>query len=223
MTMTGWLALVGGHDWTEGCRPVDELLLGESGAKEVLLVPTAAAYEHADRTADAASAYFGDLGVKVRALDLLTRTGASDKANVKAVAGAKLVYFADGSPLHLRSVFKDTPWWDALVAAWNGGTAVAGTGAGAMVLGDPMVDPRGGAFTLGLGLLPSMAAMTKTHEWSADTRRRTIQLSTKGVPLVAVDDATAVMRSPKGEWSVIGAGAATVYKDGVEVPLTQLP
>jgi cyanophycinase len=223
MTMPGWLALVGGHDWTEGCRPVDELLLGESGAKEVLLVPTAAAYEHADRTAEAASAYFADLGVKVRALDLLTRTGASDAANVKAVKSAKLVYFADGSPLHLRSVFKDTPWWDALVAAWNDGTAVAGTGAGAMVLGDPMVDPRGGAFTLGLGLLPSMAAMTKTHEWSADTRRRTIQLSTKGVPLVAVDDATAVMRSPNGEWSVIGAGAATVYKDGVEVELTQLP
>jgi cyanophycinase len=221
--VTGWLALVGGHEWTDGTRPVDEFLIKESGAKEVLVVPTAAAYEQPQKVVAAASAYFGDLGVKVKAADVYGRTAATDKANVKAVRAAKLVYFGDGSPLHMRSVFKDTPWWDALVEAWNDGTSVAGTGAGAMVLGDPMVDPRGGAFTLGLGLLPSLAAMTKTHDWHDETKRRTIQLATKGLPLVAVDDATAALRSPKGEWSVLGVGAATVYVDGSEVALTRLP
>jgi cyanophycinase len=214
---------VGGHEWTDGCRAIDELLLKESGAKEVLVVPTAAAYEHPQRTVDAAAAYFGAFGTKVKGLDVLGRPAASDKANVKAVKDASLVYFGDGSSLHLRSVFKDTPWWEALVAAWNDGTAVAGTGAGAMVLGDPMVDPRGGAFTLGLGLLPSMAAMTKTNDWHHETKRRTIQLATKGLPVVAVDDATAAMRSPAGEWSVVGVGAATVYCDGEEKSLSLLP
>ncbi|MEY2426491.1 MAG: cyanophycinase [Actinomycetota bacterium] len=221
--MSGWLALVGGHEWTDGCRPIDEALLKETAAKEVLVIPTAAAYEHPQRTVEAAQAYFEGFGVKVKALDALARPAASDKANVKAIKAAKLVYFGDGSPLHLRSVFKDTPLWDALVAVWNDGTAVAGTGAGAMVLGDPMVDPRGGAFTLGLGLVPSMAAMTTTHEWGPETKRRTIQLATKGLPLVAVDDATAVMRSPKGEWSVVGVGTATVYVDGAEVEISRLP
>jgi cyanophycinase len=221
--MTGWVAMVGGHVWTDGCRPIDELLLKETGAKDVLVVPTAAAYEQPQKVVDAATAYFGDLGVKVTALEVLARPAASDKANVKAVKAAKLVYFGDGSPLHLRSVLKDSPVWDALVAAWNDGTAVAGTGSGAMVLGDPMVDPRGGAFTLGLGLVPGMAAMTKTHDWHHETKRRTIQLATKGVPLVAVDDATAVMRSPKGKWSVAGVGAATVYLDGKEDGLSRLP
>lgn len=221
--MTGWLALVGGHEWTDGCRPIDEMLLKETGAKEVLVVPTAAAYEHPQRTVDAATEYFGALGAKVKGLDVLGRPAASDKANVKALKNASLVYFGDGSSLHLRSVFKDTPWWDALVAAWNDGTAVAGTGAGAMVLGDPMVDPRGGAFTLGLGLVPSLAAMTKTHDWHHETKRRTIQLATKGLPVVAVDDATAAMRSPNGEWSVVGVGSATVYCDGEEVELSLLP
>ena len=115
-------------------------------------------------------------------------------------------------------------WWDALAKQWAAGeTAVAGTGAGAMALGDPMVDPRGGAFTLGLGLLPSIAAMTKTHEWHDETKRRTIQLATKGVPLVAVDDATAVLRAPNGDLSVVGVGTATVYRDGKEVELGELP
>ncbi|MEY2473596.1 MAG: cyanophycinase [Actinomycetota bacterium] len=221
--MTGWLALVGGHEWTDGTRPVDELLIKESGAKDVLVVPTAAAYEQPQKVVAAATEYFGELGVKVKAANVYGRTAATDKANVKAVRAATLVYFGDGSPLHMRSVFKDTPWWDALVEAWNDGTAVAGTGAGAMVLGDPMVDPRGGAFTLGLGLIPSLAAMTKTQDWHDETKRRTIQLATKGLPLVAVDDATAAVRSPKGEWSVLGAGAATVYVDGAEESLTRLP
>jgi cyanophycinase len=221
--VNGWLALVGGHEWTDGCRPIDELLLKETGAKEVLVLPTAAAYEQPKRMVEAATRYFAGLGAKVNSLALRARPAASDEANVKAVRSAALVYFADGSPLHLRSVLKDTPWWDALVAAWNDGTAVAGTGAGAMVLGDPMVDPRGGAFTLGLGLLPSMAAMTKTSEWHHETKRRTIQLATKGLPVVAVDDATAALRSPEGEWSVVGVGAATVYRDGEEAELTALP
>jgi cyanophycinase len=199
------------------------LLLKETGAKEVLVVPTAAAYEQPKKVVESATTYFAGLGVKVKALDVLTRPDASDKANVKAVKAAKLVYFGHGSPLHLRSVFKDSPVWDALVAAWNDGTAIGGTGAGAMVLGDPMVDPRGGAFTLGLGLVPSMAAMTTTHEWHDETKRRTIQLATKGVPLVAVDDATAAMRSPDGKWSVAGVGAATVYVDGAEVDISRLP
>ncbi|HUR78379.1 MAG TPA: Type 1 glutamine amidotransferase-like domain-containing protein [Acidimicrobiales bacterium] len=221
--MNGWLAMVGGHEWTDGCRAIDELLLSETGAKEVLVVPTAAAYEQPQKVVAAASAYFADLGAKVKALDVLARPAATDKANVKAIKAAKLVYFADGSSLHLRSVLKDTPVWDAVVAVWNDGTAIAGTGAGAMVLGDPMVDPRGGAFTLGLGLVPSMAAMTKTHDWHHETKRRTIQLATKGVPLVAVDDATAVMRSPDGKWSVVGVGAATVYFNGDQSELSRLP
>ncbi|MEY2467964.1 MAG: cyanophycinase [Actinomycetota bacterium] len=221
--MNGWLALVGGHEWTEGCRPIDEALLRETDAKEVLVVPTAAAYEHPQRTIEAATEYFGALGAKVRALDVLGRPAASDEANVKLVKKAKLVYIGDGSPLHLRAVLKDTPVWDALVAAWSDGCAVAGTGAGAMALGDPMVDPRGGAFTLGLGLMPSMAAMTQTEGWHHETKRRTIQLATKGLPLVAVDDATAAMRSPEGAWSVVGVGTATVYVDGKEVSLTRLP
>jgi cyanophycinase len=197
--------------------------LKESGAKDVVLVPTAAAYEQPGKTIEAATAYFGSLGVTVRALDLLTRPAASDDANVHALKGASLVYFADGSPLHLRSVLKDTPCWDALVAAWANGTGVAGTGAGAMVLGDPMVDPRGGAFTLGLGLLPSMAAMTQTHDWHDETKRRTIQLANKGLPLIAVDDATAAMRSPNGDWSIVGVGGATVYCNGEEGDLSLLP
>jgi len=221
--VSGWLALVGGAEWTDGCRSFDEVLLRESGGDEVLVVPTAAAYEHPERLIDAATAYFATLGAKVRALDVLARPAAGDARNADVARAARFIYLAGESPLHLRSVFKDTPVWDALSEAWQAGASVAGASAGAMALGDPMVDPRGGAFTLGLGLVPSLAVMAHVRSWSPETRRRTIQLAPKGVPLVAIDEATAALRSPDGVWSSVGVGAATVWCDGADVELSRLP
>ena len=44
----GILALVGGGEWSEGCS-FDAELLAASGSDEVLVLPTAAAYEHPER------------------------------------------------------------------------------------------------------------------------------------------------------------------------------
>ena len=45
----GTLALVGGGEWRDGCRDLDAELLAASGAKEVVVLPTAAAFEHPDQ------------------------------------------------------------------------------------------------------------------------------------------------------------------------------
>ena len=150
--MPGTLALVGGGEWQDGCV-FDRALLDASGADEVLVVPTAAAYEHPDRLVEGATRWFGELGATVRSLPVLSRADALRPENVSPMAEARCIYLAGGSPMHLRSVLKDSPVWDALVEAWQAGATVAGSSAGAMVLCDPMVDPRGGALTLGLGLV----------------------------------------------------------------------
>ena len=108
--------------------------------------------------------------------------------------------------MHLRSVLKDSPVWDALLAAWNDGAVLAGSSAGAMVLCDPMVDIRGGAFTVGLGLLVQVAVIPHHDTWSPEKARRTIHLAPAGLPVVAVDEQTAVIRAPDGTWTVEGAG-----------------
>ncbi len=51
--MAGTLALVGGNEWQEKCT-FDRGLLEASGGKEVLVLPTAAAYEHPQRAVDQA-------------------------------------------------------------------------------------------------------------------------------------------------------------------------
>ena len=78
--MPGTLALVGGAEWRAGCDFDRELLEG-CGADEVLVLPTAAAYEHPSRIVEAAERWFSELGAKVRALPVFTRRDAVDEAN----------------------------------------------------------------------------------------------------------------------------------------------
>jgi cyanophycinase len=217
----GLVALVGGAEWREGCT-FDAELWERSGAAEVLVLPTAAAYEHPQRAVDTARAWFERIGAPVHGLMVLGRSDAEDPANAGAVRSARMIYLGGGSPLHLRSVLKESAVWDALVAAWRSGAAVAGSSAGAMVLGDPMVDPRGGALTLGLGLLPGIAVLPHSDLWSQDKARRTVQLATGDLRIAAVDERTALIREPGGAWRAAGAGGVAVYVEGQDRGLEAL-
>ena len=213
-TSSAPLAIVGGDEFGEGCT-FDAELLAASGADEVAVIPTAAAYEHPEHLLERATSWFGGLGAGVRPVAVLGRPDASDPALVEAVARARFVYLVGGSAMHLRSVMKDTPLWDALVAAWDGGAVVAASSAAAMALCDPMVDPRGGAFTLGLGLVRQLAVITEYDTWSPERARRTFELAGQGLTVVGVDRRTALVRDgADGGWRVAGVGSVVVHRDG---------
>ena len=220
--MDGPLALVGGGEWRDGCT-FDRDLLEASGGAEVLVLPTAAAYEHPERAVETAEAHFARLGGKARGLMVLRRADAVDEANAAEVREARFIYLSGGSPMHLRSVLKDSAVWDALVEAWRGGAVLAASSAGAMVFCDPMVDMRGGAFTVGLGLVSGLTVIPHHDTWSPEKARRTIHLAPAGLAVVGVDEQTAVVCAPDGTWSVAGAGTAVVFVNGQETGLESLP
>jgi cyanophycinase len=222
VTTPGPLALVGGGEWREGCA-FDAWLLEASGGHEVVVLPTAAAYEHPERAVETATRWFEGLGAKVRALPVLRRPDAEDEANVAAVREARFVYLGGGSPLHLRSVLKSSALWHALVTTWNEGAVVAGSSAGAMVLSDPMVDPRGGAFTLGLGLVAQVAVVPHADAWSPEKWHRTISLAPPDLPVVGIDERTALVLHPHEGWTAHGAGAVRVWLNGAAAGLDVLP
>jgi cyanophycinase len=82
-----------------------------------------------------------------------------------------------------------------------------------------MVDPRGGAFTVGLGLLQGVAVIPERNTWSDDALHRTRVLSTEGLVLLGVDEGTAVIRDADGRWRAAGAGSVTVHIGGVPAGL----
>jgi cyanophycinase len=217
----GPLALVGGAEWGDKCD-FDEGLLKASGGTEVLVLPTGAAYEHPDRAVATAQRHFEALGGSVRGLMVLGRIDAEDSANADAVRQARFIYLGGGSPLHLRSVLKDSKVWQALEEAWHDGAVVAGSSAGAMVLCDPMIDPRGGALTLGLGLVEQVAVLPHANTWSPEKAHRTFSLAAGGLRIAAIDEQTALIRDPGGTWRTAGGGAVRVFVDGQPAPLDAL-
>lgn len=208
----GTLALLGGGEWHDGCRDLDADLIAASGAKEVVVIPAAAAYEHPERVGERASAYFESLGVRARTLPVLHRSDAEDTEHADVVRRARFVYLCDGSPLHLRSVLKGSVLFDAVLGAYHAGASLAASGAGATLVGDPMVDPRGGAYTVGLALVPNLAVFPY-HGTAADhLRERSIDLLPPTAKLVGIDDQTALVRDRDGSWRVAGIGEVTIYE-----------
>lgn len=218
---SGLLAMVGGGEFTDGCT-FDRALLDAAGGDEILVVPTGAAYEHPERLVGRATTWFAGLGAGVRALDVLRRPDALAEANAATVARARFVYLAGESPMHMRSVLKDTPVWDAIVHAWQGGAVLAGSAAGAMVLCDPMVDPRGGAFTLGLGLVANLSVIPEFDTWSEDAVHRTLRLSPADLTIVGIPRSTAIVRSSEGTWRADGVGDVSVFVGGTRAEVGDL-
>jgi cyanophycinase len=218
--MTGTLALVGGAEFTVACEEVDRALLQAAPSREVLVLPTGAAFEHPERVARRAKVWFESLGAAARDLHVLGRPEALTADHVQAVRDSPFTYLAGGSPMHLRSVLKDTDLWAALVEAYADGAVVAGSSAGAMVLTDPMVDPRGGAFTVGLGLQSRLAVVPEAEQWHHDRMRRTRELAA-GFALVTLDSGSALVKTSDGTWTTYGN--VQVFQDGHAADLSALP
>jgi cyanophycinase len=218
----GPLALVGGGEWSDGCE-FDAELLAASGGDEVLVLPTAAAYEHPEKAVATAVTWFARLGGRARGLMVLGRADAEDEANAAEVRASRFVYLGGGSPMHLRSVLKGSPVWEALLDAWRHGAVVAGSSAGAMVLTDPMVDPRGGALTVGLGMVEELAVIPHFGEENAEKVHRSIALAAPGLPVVGLPERTALIRDPDGGWRQAGQGTAQVFVSGKLAGIDALP
>lgn len=199
-TTTGIVALQGGGPFVANDE-LDRRLLATVGATKALVLPTADAFEHPERLIASAMAWGERLGVAVEALMVLRRGEAMESGAADVVRAARTVYFVGDQPLHLRSVLKDTPLWEALLAVLAGGGLVVGVAGSAAALCDPMVDPRGGAFTLGLGLVPDLALVTEAESWSPERRQRTRDLANTTLAVLRTGDA--LVRSATG-WESVG-------------------
>lgn len=199
--MTGLLALQGGGPFVDN-DDLDRRLIAEVGAQRVIVLPTADAYEHPDRMVETAHAWGQRMGVDTLGLMVLDRPGALNQEHAATVAGARAVYLVGDSPMHLRSVMKDTPVWASVSTVLSQGGLVVAVGASAAAICDPMVDPRGGAFTLGLGLVPGLAVVTMAETWSADRLHRTLKLANTSLALLHTG--SALVHREAG-WEVVGA------------------
>jgi cyanophycinase len=198
--MAGIIALEGGgafrlHD------DLDRRLLTDVGATSVVVLPTADAFEQPEDLIEAARAWATRLGVTVEPLMVMRRTEALDDSNADVLRNARAVWLVGDNPIHLRSVLKDTPVWEAICQVLQAGGLVVGVGAPASALCDPMIDPRGGALALGLGMITGVAVVSQSELETADRHARTRKLA--NVPLVFLPSSSAVVRR-NASWDFVG-------------------
>jgi cyanophycinase len=93
---------------------------------------------------------------------------------------------------------KDTVVFDAVAAH----TCVVAAAGSAAAMCDPMVDPRGGAFALGLGLVSGVAAVTESEKWPDERLQRTLSLANTSVAEIPTG---AALIHQNGTWSTHGA------------------
>jgi cyanophycinase len=198
--MTGTIALQGGGPFTANDE-LDARLLAAAGADRVVVLPTADAFEHPERLVAAAMNWAERLAVEVDALMVMRRADAMEDGAADLVRRARAVYFVGDQPLHLRSVMKNTPLFDALADVLSNGGVVTAVGGSAAAMCDPMVDPRGGAFTLGLGLVAGLALVTEAETWSPERLHRTRALA--NTPLAVLRSGDALVGGP-GAWERVG-------------------
>jgi cyanophycinase len=197
----GTIALQGGGAFTANDE-LDRRLLASVGATRVFVLPTADAFERPEKLISAAVSWGERLNVEVEALMVMRRGEAVESGPANVVRRAKAVYFVGDQPMHLRSVLKDTPLWDALHDVLTNGGLVAAVGGSAAAMCDPMVDPRGGAFTLGLGLVPNLALVTEAETWSPERLHRTRKLANTAFAVMHTGDALVRVNSV---WESVGA------------------
>ena len=213
--MLGPIALVGGDEFRPGCREMDKSLLelSRSGKSTVLVIPTAAAAEgRPDMAAANGVVYFSSLGAQAMPLMVLSREEANVPELEVALEGISHVYFSGGSPDHLLEVLRGSLLLERILEWRREGGVLAGSSAGAMVMGEYMRSPRSGEWVEGLGVCPGVGVLP--HHEGRDPAEVSASLRgalPEGIDVLGIDaQSGCVMKD--GKWEVLGEGGVTVYR-----------
>lgn len=214
--MAGPLALVGGDELNPGNEPQDELLAAAAGDGPAFVLATAATRHRPDLAVEHARRWFAGLGLEVEELPVRTKTQARSAEVAARAREGGFFYLVGGDPGVVPAVLRGSPVWDAIVAAWRAGAALAGSSAGAMAMGRwslvrgrfPGDHER--SYRDALGLLPDLAVLPHYggfgRKWSSSALAGR---PTDRVVLLGIDERTAAVWSG-GDWRTMGDGGVTV-------------
>ena len=211
--MKGKFALVGGDEFLPKCREMDNELLKMTGIlrPNVVIVPTAAAMERPSLAAQHGMQQFDALGARASALMALRSEDADDEALTSAVDNSDVIYLTGGNPAHLLDTLRGSLLLRRMIDAVERGAILAGSSAGAMVMGERM---RFRQWSGALGIVPGVAVLPHHERASKSQTVRDIAVDTpEGITVLGIDGATGCFSDGEG-WRALGVGNVTVYGGG---------
>ena len=218
------LILTGGRELDAG-TPAGRAL---AGCGSVAVVTVAAAFRRPDALLSRIGAWAEALSVRPAVVSALRRSDALDAEVSGPIADCDGVLVLDGSPAHFVSAVKATPLLEAISAAQRRGADVVWSGAAAAAVCASMVDDRGGALTVGLGLHDGIVVAAGWEGWPRDRRRRLWRMVPESVLFMALESGAAVCStsephvlvssSSPDDWAVLG-GTVEARRGGTTVTL----
>jgi cyanophycinase len=215
---TGELIIIGGREDRE--KEMEILRAVAKGVGDGRLCVVTVASTVGDELWEIYSKAFRKLGVKkISHLDVYHRTEAVDQKALKAVKDADAVFFTGGDQLKITSELGGTVVADRIREIYQEGGVVAGTSAGASVMGQMMMvsGPSDMSFRIGSDLKMA-AGLGLTEDIMIDQhfaergRISRLLMATAHNPRfigVGIDEDTAIILHD-GKFKVIGCGAVYV-------------
>lgn len=215
------LLIIGGAEDKMGRSLVLRRFVRLAGGQKsrIVIIPTASSF--ADEVVETYTAVFTRLraGADIQVVHAPSRAAAHHPDLVARIGNATGVFFSGGSQLKLSQFYVGTPVGDAIHAAYQAGTVIAGTSAGASImsrfmisLGDEGLTPRQRAsqLTAGLGLLENVIIDQHFDQRGRYGRLMSLVANSPNLIGIGIDENTATEIRDERKMTVLGAGGVFV-------------
>jgi cyanophycinase len=227
----GKLVLIGGAEDKKGERAILKEFVRLAGGARARLVVMTVATDKPEEVGEEYLTVFKELGIDdVKVVDVSAREDANSQEAMALVEKATGLFFTGGDQLHITALLGGTQMHSLIFERFGKGVVIAGTSAGASMMGNSMIisgerdhTPRFGAVEIGPGMDFVLGAIVDVH-FSERGRMGRLLTAVAHFPHdlgFGVDEDTAMVMT-SNQFEVIGSGSVTVIDAG-DITYTNLP
>ncbi|MDJ0590728.1 MAG: cyanophycinase [Pleurocapsa sp. MO_226.B13] len=219
-TKNAILVIGGAEDKVHG-KEILQTFFNRSGGSDAIIGIVPCASREPSLIGERYYRIFSDMGAKeIKVLDVRDRSGANDSAYLNFVENCTGIFLTGGDQLRLCGLLADTTLMNRIVErAQKGEISLAGTSAGAAVMGHHMISGGSSAespshslvdMAMGLGIIPKV--LIDQHFYNRNRLARLLSAISGHSELlgIGIDEDTCAMFESDGIIRVIGKGTVTI-------------
>ncbi|MBD1923635.1 cyanophycinase [Microcoleus sp. FACHB-831] len=223
-TKTAILVIGGAEDKVHG-REILHTFFGRAGSLESRIAIIPSASREPAVLGERYRSIFQEMGcVEAKVLDIREREQSSDPEMQDYIKGCTGVFLTGGDQLRLCGLLADTPLMEKLrMRAQTGEITLAGTSAGAAVMGHHMIAGGGSGespnrslvdMATGLGIIPEVIVDQHFHNRNRMGRLMSAIAAHPDRLGIGIDEDTCAMFEKDGQLKVMGKGLVTIIDAG---------
>jgi cyanophycinase len=130
------LALFGSGEFTPLVDDIDSYLIDTYRPHNVAVLPTAAGAEkEVNNWLEAAKQHYAKFNLPVIPVPIFNQAQANQKSLISTLDQADWIFFSGGDPSYLMSALDNSLLWETVLKRYQAGVLLAGSSAGAMIMG----------------------------------------------------------------------------------------